>query len=165
MSENRIGTFGQVFPPKPTWTAADVRDQAGKTVIITGGSGGIGKETARVSESPLFLLSLRLSQASADCGEYRCCSPKVLKCISRRVQKKSLERRSRSSSRRQERCLFYFSSSTCRISFLSRPLRKSSLARSPSFIHFTTMRKLRAHSLLRKHPQSNIAQWSHVRAD
>ncbi|KAH9059521.1 NAD(P)-binding protein [Lactarius vividus] len=32
----------------PTWTAVDVPDQTGKTVIVTGGNGGIGRETARV---------------------------------------------------------------------------------------------------------------------
>ncbi|KAH8992672.1 NAD(P)-binding protein [Lactarius akahatsu] len=48
MAEKNIGTIGQLFPPKPTWTAADVPDQTGKTVIVTGGNGGIGRETARV---------------------------------------------------------------------------------------------------------------------
>ncbi|KAI0000664.1 NAD-binding protein [Russula compacta] len=47
MSETRIGFFSQLFPPKPTWTAADVPDQTGRTVIVTGGNGGIGKETSR----------------------------------------------------------------------------------------------------------------------
>ena len=48
MSEKRIGVFSQLFPPKPTWTTTDVPNQAGRVVIITGGSGGIGQETARV---------------------------------------------------------------------------------------------------------------------
>jgi len=48
MSEKRVGIFSQLFPPKPTWTTADVPDQTGKSVIVTGGNGGIGRETARV---------------------------------------------------------------------------------------------------------------------
>ncbi|KAI9449111.1 NAD-P-binding protein [Lactarius psammicola] len=48
MAEKRIGILSQFFPPKPTWTAADVPDQTGKTVIVTGGNSGIGMETARV---------------------------------------------------------------------------------------------------------------------
>ncbi|KAI9444098.1 NAD-P-binding protein [Lactarius indigo] len=48
MAEKHIGALGQLFPPKPTWTSADVPDQTGKTVIVTGGNSGVGRETARV---------------------------------------------------------------------------------------------------------------------
>ncbi|KAI0253336.1 hypothetical protein BJV78DRAFT_203386 [Lactifluus subvellereus] len=47
-SEKRIGIIKQLVPPEPVWNTSDVPDQTGKTVIVTGGNEGIGRETARV---------------------------------------------------------------------------------------------------------------------
>lgn len=89
MSEKRIGLFGQLFPPKPTWTTADVPDQTGKVVIVTGGSGGIGQETSRV-RAPFLPPAPLCIDYEGDIQRY--CSLKALKCISRRVHKKSLRK-------------------------------------------------------------------------
>ncbi len=64
--ERHINNFSQLFPPKPHWTAADVPDLSGRTIIVTGGSLGLGagerdlQGTARVcfhiaSITPLML--------------------------------------------------------------------------------------------------------------
>ena len=66
MSDKSVGLLSLLFPPKPTWTAADVPDQTGKTVIVTGGNGGIGRETAKVSlHSPSHGISLIKSVVGA----------------------------------------------------------------------------------------------------
>ncbi|TFY83957.1 hypothetical protein EWM64_g63 [Hericium alpestre] len=44
----RIGFMSQMCPPKPHWTADNVPDLSGQTIIVTGGSSGLGKETCRI---------------------------------------------------------------------------------------------------------------------
>ncbi|EFQ99459.1 short-chain dehydrogenase [Nannizzia gypsea CBS 118893] len=40
--------FSQFFPPKPTWTEAEVSSQDGKVFIVTGGASGIGFELVKM---------------------------------------------------------------------------------------------------------------------
>ncbi|RAK82732.1 NAD(P)-binding protein [Aspergillus fijiensis CBS 313.89] len=60
--------FSQFFPPRPTFTLADVPSQQGKIIIVTGGSSGIGLELVNMLYSKgatVYIAGRSESQAQA----------------------------------------------------------------------------------------------------
>jgi retinol dehydrogenase 12 len=53
-------TWGEMFPPKASFTEKDIPDQHGRVFIVTGGSAGIGYEVVKA----LYHLNGRVYMAS-----------------------------------------------------------------------------------------------------
>lgn len=48
-----LSIISQSFPPKPKFTIDEIPDMTGKTVIVTGSTAGMGKETVKAYDSAL----------------------------------------------------------------------------------------------------------------
>ncbi|KAF7984335.1 hypothetical protein HWV62_15339 [Athelia sp. TMB] len=57
----------QIYPPAPTYAAADIPDLAGKVMIVTGANTGVGKETVKVllSHGATVYLAARSAEKGA----------------------------------------------------------------------------------------------------
>lgn len=50
------GFVSVMWPPEPTWTAANVPDLSGKVMLVTGGNAGIGRAVSKVSRAGRWTL-------------------------------------------------------------------------------------------------------------
>lgn len=74
-----IGTVSQTFPPKPTFTEANLPDLHGKVYIITGSNTGVGKELARLLYSKnarVYVAARSADKAAAAIKEIQEAAPK-----------------------------------------------------------------------------------------
>ncbi|CZR66671.1 related to light induced alcohol dehydrogenase Bli-4 [Phialocephala subalpina] len=71
-------TWTEMFPPSPTWTEADMKDQYGRVFLVTGGTAGIGYETAKMIyhlNGTIYITSRSESSASKATEPIKSSSP------------------------------------------------------------------------------------------
>ncbi|KAM5344639.1 hypothetical protein ACJ41O_013174 [Fusarium nematophilum] len=71
-------TLRTLFPPKPTFTEANLPDQSGKVFVVTGSSGGVGKELLKIlysKNATVYLAARSEPKALAEIEEAKRQSP------------------------------------------------------------------------------------------